>query len=525
MNNLFARRPRPVVLVVMDGWGIEAAGPGNAISLAKTPHLDSYITNYPTASLLAAEEAVGLPVGAMGTSQVGHLVIGSGQVLPQYLPRINRAVADGTMADNKTLRETLEHVAERGSTLHIVGLVSRGGVHSSFEHLLALLKVAGQEKLTQIRLHVILDGRDTAYNEGLSIMAELEKYSKRQPRVKIATVSGRFYAMDRDNHWERTSKAYEAIAEAKAEKTYSTASEGITTSYQEGIYDEELKPFIIGGGAPVRKGDSILFFNFRADRMRQLTRAFLQPEKTPLGKKMITAVRVVTMTEYEPDFQVPILFPPLSVTGTLAETLEKAGLSQLHVAETEKYAHVTYFFNGGKEEKYEHEARYMVPSPRISSYADQPTMGAYEIRDHVVGAINKDNYDFILVNFANPDMVAHTGDIAATVKALAVVDECVGDIVAAVLRSGGVCLITADHGNAERMINPENNEMDKEHSVAPVPIYIIANELAESTLVPGLNIQNWPQQTPVGTLADIAPTILKIMGLKKPPSMSGQSLI
>jgi len=529
---MFETRPKPVILIIMDGWGVAPASKANAVSLANTSNLDSYVLEYPLVTLQASGESVGLSWGEMGNSEVGHLSLGSGKIIYQSLPRITKAISDKSFFTNQEFIKACDHVKAKNSSLHLMGLLSDGSIHSYNEHLYALLELAAKQGVAKVYVHVFLDGRDTPYNSGEKFVSRLENKIKQIGIGKIATVSGRYYAMDRDSHWERVVQTYQAMTEGQAESKSLSAVEAIQNSYQQGVYDEEFKPVVITdqSGQPVgtiQSNDAIIFFNYRADRARQLTQAFVLPsfDKFDQPREYLNDLYFVAMTEYEKDLPIQVAFPPIQIESPLAKVISQAGFKQLHIAETEKYAHVTFFFNGGKEEKYEGEERILVPSPRISSYDEQPQMSAEKITSEVIKEISQDKYDFIVLNFANPDMVGHTGNIRATIEALEFIDASVGRIVDSVLAKNGLAMITADHGNAEELFKLQTGEIDKEHSTNPVPLYIIANELKGKAIIPGVTPQNLHQQIPVGILADVAPTVIKIMGLKKPAEMTGTSLI
>ncbi|MFW0862240.1 MAG: 2,3-bisphosphoglycerate-independent phosphoglycerate mutase [Candidatus Komeilibacteria bacterium] len=525
---MFEDRPKPVVLMILDGWGAAPAAKANAIELAKTPNLDSYVLKYPVVTLQASGESVGLSWGEMGNSEVGHLSLGSGTIIYQSLPRITRSIADGSFYSNEEFLAACKHAKDNNSSLHLVGLLSDGSVHSYNEHLYALLEVAKQQDVDNVFIHVILDGRDTSYNSGEKFIAKLEDKINTIGVGKIATISGRYYAMDRDNHWERISKTYAAMTKGEG-STVKTASEAIAASYAKGVYDEEFVPVVIADGQAniVKDKDSIIFFNYRADRARELSKAFVLPsfDKLDCEREYFPDLYFVAMTEYEKDLPIKVAFPPIAIEEPLAKVISQAGLKQLHIAETEKYAHVTFFFNGGKEEEYEGEDRVLIPSPRIPSYDQQPKMSADKVTESVIKEIKADKYDFIVLNFANGDMVGHTGNIKATIEAVEYIDASVSKIVDVILEKDGVALITADHGNAEELFNLQTGEMVKEHSVNPVPLYIIANQLEGKAILPGVTPQNLASQVPTGILSDVAPTIIKIMKLKKPDQMTGTSLI
>jgi len=527
-NRKQSARPKPVVLAVLDGWGIATPYAGNAISQANTPNLSSYAANYPSLTLVASGEGVGLPWGEAGNSEVGHLNLGLGRILYQDLPRINKAIADGSFYNNQVLLKAIETVKKNNSRLHLIGLVSSGCVHASLEHLQALIALLKENKVKNFYLHAILDGRDTPYNSGLSFIKEAEK-SLAGTGGRIASLSGRFYALDRDNHWDRTAKSYEAMALGRGEK-YQSAVEAIEASYKKKIYDEEFMPAVVvpqgEPAAAVKDGDAVIFFNYRPDRARQLTKAFILPGFVKFKRGKYLRVFFATFTEYEKNLPVAVVFPPETIKNTLGEVLSAAGLKQLRLAETEKYAHVTYFFNGGREQKSAGEEQILISSPAVSSYDLKPEMSALEVTEQVLKAVEQDGYDFILINFANADMVGHTGNLKATIRAVETVDKCVGKIVKAVLGKGGLLFITADHGNAEGLFNMQTGMIDKEHSANPVPFLIIGQAYEGKSLslvdAPGGDLS---LVQPQGLLADVAPTILKVMGLEKPPEMTGRSLI
>jgi 2,3-bisphosphoglycerate-independent phosphoglycerate mutase len=469
-------RPKPVVLAILDGWGVAPDAPGNAITRAHLPHMDKFVREYPVMSLFASGTEVGLSFGEMGNSEVGHLNIGAGRVYYQTFPRIQKHILDGSFFTNSAFVEAATHVKTNKSALHLMGLVSPGNVHASEEHCLALLKFAKQEKIKNVFIHVFLDGRDTVYNGGKEFVARLEAEMKKLGVGKIASVSGRFFAMDRDNRWERVEPAYRAIAEGKA-PLYGSALEAIEVSYAKGVFDEEFVPAVIGKGVPigvVKPHDAVIFFNFRPDRARELTKAFVLPSFAKFDRTYIEDVFFVTMTEYEKEIPVRVAYPPQVIPGSLAETISAAGLTQLHVAETEKYAHVTFFLNGTVEEPFPGESREIIPSPRVSSYEQAPEMAAPDIAKAVVSAIEGGEHDVIICNFANADMVGHTGSFEATIKGCEAIDKALGLISDHVLSKDGVLLITADHGNAEETINLQTSVMDKEHSTNPVPLIIIS---------------------------------------------------
>lgn len=519
-------RPKPVVLVIADGWGIMQPYSGNAISQANTPNVDGFISKYPAMTLRASGEAVGLPWGEGGNSEVGHINLGLGRILYQDLPRINKSISDNSFYKNEALLKAVKHAKKNKSSLHLMGLVSNGGVHASIEHLQALLVLAKEEKLDKVYIHAFLDGRDTPYNSGLNFIMDIERNISEYKVGKIATMSGRSYAMDRNNHWDRISKAYMAITEGEGIKA-KTAVDALEASYKEKVYDEEFVPTVIDGDGVVSDNDAVIFFNYRADRARQLTKAFVLPSFDKFKrKKSIKNLFFSCFTEYEKDLPIEVAFPSEDIANTLGEVISKEGLKQLRIAETEKYAHVTYFFNGGREEKSKGEDHELIPSPRVANYDQKPEMSAQKITSKVVSYIEEDKYDFIIINYANADMVGHTGNLKATIKAVEEVDKSLGIVAKAILDKDGVMFITADHGNAEVVFNVQTGTIDKEHTSNPVPFLVIGKEYE------GRNIgaKDAPSGDlslvqPQGILSDVAPTILKVLNIKKPEEMTGRSLI
>ena len=478
--------------MILDGWGCEPPGPGNAVELADTSVFDRLWATYPHSYLKASGEAVGLPPGQMGNSEVGHLTIGSGRVLFQDLMRVNLAIETGELHENPALVGAFERAKARGAKVHLLGLVSYGGVHSHIDHLRALLELARRQGMDdRTWIHAFTDGRDVSPTSAGSDLAAL-------PAEKIATVIGRYYAMDRDQRWDRTERALAALLLRDEAATGSDPVSEVQRSYDEGVTDEFIEPIVLEGRPRIGPDDVIVFFNFRPDRARQLTQ-----------KLLASRFDVVTMTRYRDDFDCQVAFAEQEVTETLAEVLAENGIRQLHVAETEKYAHVTYFFNGGREEEWPGEVRILVPSPReVPSYDHKPEMSAREVTDRFVEAIQSGDFGFAVLNYANPDMVGHTGSITAAVRAVATVDECLGRVVEAVDAAGGVCLVTADHGNAEHMLEPDGSPHTA-HTTNPVPLVLTDTN---ASLVDG-------------ELSDLAPTALALCGLDKPLQMTGKTLI
>lgn len=522
-------RPKPVVLMVLDGWGVAPENSGNAVTTAKTPVIDRLILNYPAMTVAAASSEVGLNWGEMGNSEVGHLNIGAGRVYYQTMPRINRDIADGTFAQNPAFLDAMRYVREHNSRLHLIGLLSPGGVHSHEDHLVALLELAAKEKMTNVFVHAITDGRDTLFNTGGDFMKKAIEAMKRLRVGRVATVSGRYYAMDRDNRWDRVEKAYRAIAEGVGPRADDPLL-AIKTSYENKVFDEELLPtVIVENGRPlavVGPNDAIIFWNFREDRTRELTKAFVQPDFDKFERVYQPEIFFTTMTEYEKGLPTYVAYAPDLVTECLAKVVSDAGLRQLHLAETEKYAHVTFFMNGQREEVFPGEERILVPSPRVASYDQKPEMSEAEVTAKAVSAIQDNLYDLIIMNYAAPDMVGHTGDMEATVRACEFTDACVGKVVEAALARDGVVLITADHGNAEELSNLQTGGKDKEHSTNPVPLIIVGKQFEGMNMgLPEGVGSDLSVVQPVGVLGDVAPTVLKILGLPQPDEMTGRALI
>jgi len=523
------QRPKPVVLLIIDGFGIAPAGDGNAVTRAKMPNFAKFVRNYPAMSIRASGEEVGLSWGEMGNSEVGHLAIGAGRVYYQTLPRINRDIATGAFFENQAFIKAFDFAKTNNSAVHLVGLVSSGRVHSMDEHCYALLEMAKKQKFNKVFIHAILDGRDTVYNVASDFIQTLQKKIQEYGVGKIASVSGRFYAMDRDNRWDRTEKAYNAMVLGQGE-TATDSLEAIKASYAREIFDEQFVPTVIlEDGLPVAKiqnNDAVIFFNFRPDRMRQITKAFALPDFDKFPRERLNNVFLVSMTEFEKGLPIEVAVPPNVIKNTLAEAISNAGLTQLHIAETEKYAHVTFFLNGTKEEPFPGEDRVIIPSPQVSSYDQAPAMSTYEITDRIVKEIFAEKYDFIVANFANPDMVAHTGNLEASIKADEVADECMGKLAEVILGKGGVLLVTADHGNVEEVKNLRTDEMDKEHSTNPVPFLIIGKQFENVTAPSGeVPEGDLSLMSTIGMLADVAPTVLSILKVDKPDEMTGTVLI
>ena len=504
---------KPVLLMILDGWGIAPSSSTNAAAMAKTPNLDSFFAKYPHTTLEASGKSVGLPAGQIGNSEVGHLNIGAGRIIYQSLTRIDKAIEDGDLYKNEELSRVMDETKQAGKALHLLGLLSDGGVHSHIEHLLALLCMAKVKGLTKVYVHAFLDGRDVGPKTALEYIQQLEAGMAQIGVGKIATVSGRYYAMDRDKRWERVERAYKALVLGDGARAAS-AAEGVEVSYAQDITDEFVEPFVIDGvNGQITAGDGVIFFNFRPDRAREITRA-LHDADFPYFARPESArpVNYVCMTQYDATIDAPVAFPPEEINDTLGQVLAENGLHQLRIAETEKYAHVTFFFNGGIEQPQAHETRKLVASPKVPTYDLQPEMSAYEVCDNVLEAINNDKYGFILVNFANPDMVGHTGVVEAATKACKVVDECVGKIANKCREKGVTMLLTADHGNAEMMVDESTGKPQTAHTTNEVPFVIINGP-------EGISLKN------DGALCNVAPTVLELMGIKKPAEMDCDSLI
>lgn len=521
---------KPIVLAIVDGLGIAPDSEGNAITRANTPNLKKFMTEYPIMNLFASGSEVGLSFGEMGNSEVGHLNIGAGRVYYQTFPRINRDIESGTYFENQAFLQAAEHVEKNSSSLHFVGLVSQGNVHASQDHLYALLEFAAKQKIKKVFIHAILDGRDAIFNSGIDFIRALQGKIQEYGVGTIASLSGRYYAMDRDNRWDRIEKAYRAMVEGKAECYADDPVAAVEASYAKKVYDEEFIPTVIGTEenpvATIQKNDAVIFFNFRPDRARELTQSIVLPSFPKFERAHLDDLFFVTMAEYEKELPVTVAFPPVVVDNCLAEVISKAGKTQFHIAETEKYAHITFFLNGTVEEAFPNEERMIIPSPKVSSYDQAPEMSAFEITKETVKAILSDKYDAIFLNFANPDMVGHTGNFEATVKAVEAIDKCLGTLADHTLAKGGVLLITADHGNAEEVKNLQTGAIDKEHSTNPVPFFIIGEPFKGQAGPSGDPIGgDLSMLPPVGMLADVAPTVLSLMELEIPPDMTGRSLI
>ena len=510
----------PAVLVVLDGWGHSDATEGNAIAASRPRFMDRLARDFPTGLLAASGQAVGLPPGVIGNSEVGHLCLGAGRVVLQDLSRINRAIRDGEFARNEILERACAAAACEGAALHLMGLLSDGGVHSHIDHFEAIVGLAARRGVRELFLHVFTDGRDTPPRSALAYVRRTESILREASLGRVATVSGRYYAMDRDTRWDRTERAYRALV-LREGKEHPSAAAAVESGYAAGLSDEFLVPSVVagpaaGGGrdACVRDGDALVFFNFRADRARQITRAFTETGFSGFALPTRPALAVfVCFTAYDRSWSLPVAFPPQHLTGIMGEVVSQAGLPQLRIAETEKYAHVTYFFNGGEERVFSGEERCLVPSPRIATYDTQPEMSAPELTREVLQRLARKPRQVVILNYANADMVGHTGMFEPTVAACRVIDRSVEAVVGETLRLGGFAIVTADHGNAEKMIDPATATPVTAHTMNPVPVHVVAPGMEGKRLRNG------------GLLADVAPTMLAILGLRAPEEMEGRSLL
>ena len=505
----------PVLLIILDGFGYRENGSDNAIDRARKPHWDRYWSSFPHTTINASELHVGLPPAQMGNSEVGHLNIGAGRVVFQEFTRIELAIKNGELATNPVLAGAAATARDRDSTLHVLGLLSPGGVHSHEEHIFALIEMVSRTGVRKVCVHAFLDGRDTPPKSAAASLAALEKCCAAHPGARIATLSGRYYAMDRDKRWERTAAAYDMLTSGTSEFRAASASAGLDTAYARGESDEFVKPTIIAaqGAAPaaIADGDVVVFMNFRADRARQLTRALTDPKFDGFPRARIPQLaRFCTLTSYGDEFDLPVAFEPQRVSNSFGEYIAARGLHQLRIAETEKYAHVTYFFNGGIEQPYAGEERILVPSPRVATYDLKPEMSAAEVTDKLVDAIRSRRFDAIICNYANADMVGHTGILDAAIRAIETLDTCVGRAIEAMREIGGEVVITSDHGNAETMTDPATGQAHTAHT---------------TNLVPLLYVGRKARIAPSGALSDIAPTLLRIMGVPQPAEMTGKPLV
>ncbi len=503
---------KPTVLMILDGYGLNEKTEGNAIAQAKTPVMDGILAKYPHTQGQASGMAVGLPDGQMGNSEVGHTNMGAGRIVYQMLVKITKSIQDGDFFENKALMETVENCKKNNSSLHLMGLLSPGGVHSHMEHLYGLLELAKRNGLDKVYVHAYLDGRDVPPSSAAEYMEEAVAEMKKIGVGSVATIHGRFYAMDRDNAWDREEKAYAALVYGEGVQETDPV-QAIRNSYENGVTDEFMLPTVVDKDGRIKEKDSVIFFNFRPDRARQLTRAFVDPSFTGFERRNgYFPVTFVCMAQYDAEMpNVLVAFPPEELKMTFGEFLSKNGKKQLRLAETQKYAHVTFFFNGGEEKQFEGEDRILVDSPKVATFDMKPEMSAYEVCDNLVKSIKSDKYDVIIINFANPDMVGHTGIMEAAVKAIEAVDECVGKALEAILEVNGQMFICADHGNAEKLID-EDGEPFTAHTTNPVPFILV-------------NYDEGVKLREGGCLADIVPTLIEMMGMEQPAEMTGKSLL
>lgn len=503
----------PVALIILDGFGLRDDKLGNAVAQANKPNYDLLWNNFPHSTLTACGEAVGLPEGQMGNSEVGHLNIGAGRVVYQSLTRINKSIREADFFDNETLLRAVTQAKENGSALHLMGLLSDGGVHSHYEHLFALLRLAKLNGLDKVFVHAFLDGRDVSPQSALDYIEKTETFMQELGVGKFASISGRYYAMDRDKRWDRVEKAYRAIVDGTA-LTAATPTAGVLASYKQGIHDEFVVPFVIEElGKPVatvEDGDAVVFFNFRPDRAIQLSRAFTDISFDELEKetKKFTDLKFVTFTHYSHEVVADVVYSSQNLENTLGEVISRNGLTQLRIAETEKYPHVTFFMSGGREDRFEGEERILIASPKVATYDLQPEMSAYEVTEALIEGIEANRFDAIILNFANPDMVGHSGMLEPTIKAIETVDECLGKIIDAIHAKGGTAIVTADHGNADEVTTQDGAPMTA-HTTNPVPVIVTKSEIV---LREG------------GKLADLAPTMLKLLQVEQPVEMTGTPL-
>jgi len=516
MNNY-----KPVFLVVLDGWGLGKTKNGNAIAQANLPTIQKLNSNYPLLALQASGISVGLPWGEEGNSEVGHMALGAGKIIYQNLPKITLSIESGKFLENPAFLKATNHVKENNSSLHLMGLVGEGSIHSNIEHLYALLELAKKENVSNVFLHIFTDGRDSDPDADAEVVLKIQERIAELGVGKIASLCGRSIAMDRNNNWDRIKKAYNLLTIGEGEKATDPVK-FLQDSYQKEIFDEHIKPTIIVENenpiATVKDNDSLIFFNFREDRARQITSAFVNPEFKNFERKKLENLVFVAMTQYEKELQAEVAFPPEKVNLSLGKVISDNGLAQYRVAETEKFAHVTYFFNGGAEESFLNEDREIIPSRKVETFDLAPEMSAQEITQKALGALEKNKYSFILMNYANPDMVGHTGNMGASIKAVEFIDKCLSELIPAVLSKNGCLLITADHGNVEEVADPMTAEVITKHTKNPVPCWFITPDNHQQRI-----LSSNPE--PSGLLSDIAPTILEILNIPKPAEMTGESLL
>lgn len=496
-------------LIILDGFAEREEVYGNAVKQARMPNFNKYMANYPNTLLKASGLDVGLPDGQMGNSEVGHLNIGAGRIVYQSLTRINQAIESGDFYQNEVLNQSIQHAVDNNSHLHIMGLLSDGGVHSHYNHMFAILKMAKDKGLKEVYVHGFLDGRDVGKASALSYIEQAEAQFKKIGIGQFATISGRYYAMDRDQRWERVKLSYDALVHGEGQ-TFDSAAEGVRASYEEEIYDEFLRPFIVTDGQSIKDNDAAIFINFRPDRAAQLSRAFTDLNFDEIDSlHQFQNLNFVTFTHYSDDVKAQVVFEKDNLVNTVGEVVAASGKTQLRIAETEKYPHVTYFMNGGRHDTFEGESRILVASPKVATYDLQPEMSIYEVTDQLINALDQDNLNMIILNFANPDMVGHSGLLEPTIKALEAVDECLGKVVDKILDKGGEAIITADHGNADEVVSLDGNPMTA-HTTNPVPVIVTHQGATLRT---------------DGRLADLAPTLLELLDIEQPTEMTGESLL
>ncbi len=517
-----------MALIILDGFGFRKAKEGNAIALAKKPFWDKIWAQNPHGLLIASGEAVGLPQGQMGNSEVGHTNLGAGRIVWQDIVRISRAIKTGEFFKNPVLLKLMNH--GKNSRLHLVGLLSDGGVHSHIEHLKALLELAKRSGVKDVYIHAILDGRDTPPKSAEKYLKELMEFISVLGVGKIATMGGRYYYMDRDKRWDRTKKAYDAMVLGKGRRAEDPLK-ALKDAYERGETDEFVQPYVIDSSGVLRDSDAVFFFNFRADRMRQLVSAIALKDFEGFKREKFVSVYAATMTLYDETFPLDVAFPPQELKNVIGEVISNLGYRQLRIAETEKYAHVTYFFSGGQEKPFKGEDRVLIPSPKVATYDLKPQMSAFEVAEAFVKKLNENDYKLLVLNFANPDMVGHTGNLNAAIKAIEAVDRCLEKVVSAVLAKGGACIVTADHGNAEQMIDPKTGQPHTAHTTNPVPFVLLANELKGKVRLrrrekDDVDIpKSFESERILGILGDVSPTILKLLGIDIPPQMTGDTLV
>ncbi len=504
-------RPRPLALIILDGWGYREETDANAIAKAHKPHWNELLAKYPHTLISGCGRCVGLPDGQMGNSEVGHLNMGAGRIVHQDLTRIDLEMAEGTFFTNPVLVSAVDQAIHHQKAIHILGLLSAGGVHSHEQQIHAMVKLASERGASQVYIHAFLDGRDTPPQSAKSSLAALENYCNKIHCGKIVSLIGRYYAMDRDNRWERIQIAYDLLTQDKKFHRANDAVHGLELAYARGETDEFVEATSIYPEATIKDGDTVIFMNFRADRAREITRAFTETHFNGFDRTIWPHVNFVTLTEYDSNFKVPVAYPPERLNNIFGEYISSLGLQQLRIAETEKYAHVTFFFNGGIEKPYPGEDRILIPSPKVATYDLKPEMSAYEVTDELVNAIASQKYDVIICNFANPDMVGHTGNLPATIEAIETIDKCLGKIIPALQKVGGEALITADHGNAELMFDDKTGQPHTAHTHERVPLIYVGSRRA---IVSKTN----------GILSDIAPTMLYLMGIVQPKEMTGETI-